>query len=100
MATPTRRRAAGPRSPAATQPAAGSTAGKPKVGFYQRAEDTARARAAFVWTRPQEGHRSFSDFVAAAVMAEVERLEAKYHGGKPWPAMDAGQLPVGKPLGS
>jgi len=100
MPTPNRRRAASPRSTAATQPVAGSTAAKAKVGFYQRTEDTARARAAFIWTRPQEGHRSFSDFVAAAVMAEVARLEAKYHGGKPWPAIDTGQLPVGKPLGS
>lgn len=77
-----------------------ATTAKIKVGFYQRPEDSARARAAFSWTRPQEGHRSFSDFIAAAVMREVQRLEARYHAGEPWPAMEAGELPTGKPLGS
>ena len=77
-----------------------STAGKTKVGFYQDPDDTARARAAYDWTRPHEGHRSFSDFIAAAVMREVARLEAKHHDGQPWPAVEPGQLPTGKPLGS
>lgn len=77
-----------------------STAGKAKVGFYQDPDNTARARAAYDWTRPHEGHRSFSDFIAAAVMREVARLEAKHHDGQPWPAVEPGQLPTGKPLGS
>lgn len=77
-----------------------STAGKAKVGFYQDPDDTARARAAYDWTRPHEGHRSFSDFIASAVMREVARLEAKHHDGQPWPAVEPGQLPTGKPLGS
>lgn len=76
-----------------------SAAGKSKVGFYQDADDTARARAAYDWSRPHEGHRSFSDSVASALMREVSRLEAKYHDNKPWPAVEAGQLPTGKPLG-
>lgn len=62
------------RRPAAGRVAASdrvtSTAGKAKVGFYQAPDDTARARAAYDWTRPQEGHRSFSDFISAAVMRE------------------------------
>ena len=77
-----------------------STAGKAKVGFYQAPDDTARARAAYDWTRPQEGHRSFSDFISAAVMREVARLETKYHDSEPWPALEPGRLPTGKPLGS
>jgi Centromere-binding protein ParB C-terminal len=76
------------------------TGGKEKVGFYQLGDDTARARAAYDWTRPQEGHRSFSDFIASAVMREVARLETKYHQGEAWPAVAPGQLPTGKPLGS
>jgi len=100
---------AAPSPPGRTQAAArsprgggraASTAGKTKVGFYQDPDDTARARAAYDWTRPHEGHRSFSDFISAAVMREVERLEAKHHGGQPWPAVEPGQLPTGKPLGS
>ena len=76
------------------------TAGKAKVGFYQEPDDTARARAAYNWTRAQEGHRSFSDFLAHALMREVERLEAEYHGGRPWPSMEPGELPTGKPFGA
>jgi len=92
------------RRPAAGRVAASdrvtSTAGKAKVGFYQAPDDTARARAAYDWTRPQEGHRSFSDFISAAVMREVARLETKYHDSEPWPALEPGRLPTGKPLGS
>lgn len=89
-------------TPSAAAPArrASTSAGKAKVGFYQAPEDTARARAAYDWTRPHEGHRSFSDFIAAAVMREVERLEAQYHDGQSWPALEPGQLPTGKPLGA
>lgn len=71
---------------------------KNKVGFYQDSDDTARARAAYDWTRPREEHRSFSDFIAAALMREVERLEAAYNDGKPWPSLEPGKLPTGKPL--
>lgn len=92
------RPAAAARAP--QPPRSTSTAGKAKVGFYQDPDDTARARAAYDWTRPHEGHRSFSDFIAAAVMHEVARLEAKHHDGQPWPAVEPGQLPTGKPLGS
>ena len=93
----TGRPAAAPRAPRPARST--STAGKAKVGFYQDSDDTARARAAYDWTRPHEGHRSFSDFIAAAVMREVARLEAKHHDGQPWPAVEPGQLPTGKPLG-
>lgn len=89
-------------TPSAAPPArrTSASAGKAKVGFYQAPEDTARARAAYDWTRPQEGHRSFSDFIATAVMREVERLEEQYHDGQSWPALEPGQLPTGKPLGA
>lgn len=90
--------AAAPGAPRRSSAAA--SAGKAKVGFYQDLDDTARARAAFNWTRAQEGHRSFSDFVASALMREVERLENAYNGGDPWPPMEAGELPTGKPLGA
>lgn len=79
-----------------TSPAAPT---KMKIGFYQNPEDAARARAAFYWTRTREGHRSFSDFVAHAIAAEVERLETKYNHGEPWDPMLPGELPTGKPFG-
>lgn len=88
-----------PRRSAATPSPTGSGS-KAKVGFYQDPDDTARARAAYNWTRAQEGHRSFSDFLASAIMREVERLERDYHEGTPWPSVEAGELPTGKPLGA
>ncbi len=83
----------GPRRTAAAE-----KAGKSKVGFYQHPENTARARAAFMWTRMHEGHRSFSDFLDAAVMREVERLEQQYNHGRSWEPLEPGEIPTGKPL--
>lgn len=76
----------------------GDAGAKTKVGFYQDPDDTARARAAYEWTRVHEGSRSFSEFIAAAVMREVARLEIRYHDGRSWPGVEAGQIPTGKPL--
>ncbi len=98
---------AGRRTEEAAAPAAAKQAGrasgagaKEKLGFYCRPEDANRARAAYDWTRPMEQHRSLSDFIASALMHEVQRLERKYHDGQPWPPVSPGQLPTGKPVGS
>lgn len=88
-----------PTPPAKPARSTGS-GGKEKLGFYCRPEDANRARAAYDWTRPYEQHRSLSDFIAHALMHEVERLERKYHDGQPWPEVLPGQLPTGKPIGS
>lgn len=77
-------------------PGAGPNA-KTKVGFYQVAEDTERARGAFEYTRAVEGHATLSEFIAAAVMKEVERLEREYNHGKPWPSLRAGTIATGNP---
>ena len=37
--------------------------------------------------------------VLTRVMAEVERLERKYNGGQPFPAVGARELPQGRPMG-
>lgn len=71
----------------------------PKVSFYQDPEDTARVRGALLHTQITEGSRSLSAFINHAVMAEVERLEAKYNDGKPFPAVGARELPQGRPMG-
>lgn len=73
---------------------------KPKVSFYQDPEDTARARAAMVHTQGLEGSRSWSEFVDRALMREAERLEQRYNGGQPWPPVEAGEIPRGRPMGS
>lgn len=71
----------------------------PKVSFYQDPEDTARLRAAYRHTLANTADRSLSDFIQRVVMAEVERLEGQYNGGKPFPSMGAGELPQGRPVG-
>ena len=55
---------------------------------------------------PQDGivTRARPDFVfqlspGRGVMAEVERLERKYNGGQPFPAVGARELPQGRPMG-
>lgn len=68
-----------------------------KVSFYQQPEDTARLRGAVLHTMIAEGHRSLSQFVIRAVMKEVQRLEEKYNGGKPFPAVAANEMPQGRP---
>lgn len=71
----------------------------PKVTFYQSQDDTARMRGAFRHTDREEGDRSLSDFIHKAVMAEVERREKKYNGGQPFPDLEAGSIPRGRPMG-
>jgi hypothetical protein len=71
----------------------------PKVSFYQDRDDTDRVRGAILNTMPYEGARTLSQFIQRAVMAEVERLEAKYNGGKPFPPVGARELPQGRPMG-
>jgi hypothetical protein len=67
-----------------------------KVSFYQDPDDTDRVRGAILYTMTTpEGNRNLSQFVNRAVMAEVERLEAKYNGGQPFPSIGAREMPQG-----
>lgn len=81
------------------QPAKAKTKYPPKVSFYQDPEDTARVRGAILHTMTTEGSRSLSAFIHHAVMVEVERLEAKYNGGRPFAPMGVRELPQGRPMG-
>ena len=69
-----------------------------KVSFYQAVDESERMRAALMQTHHVEGSRTLSEFIARAVLAEVERLERQYNDGKPWQPVAAGQLPQGRPL--
>lgn len=89
-------------APAAPSPSSATSAKKPpagkypaKVSFYQDPEDTDRVRGAILYTMTTEGNRNLSQFVQKAVMAEVERLEAKYNNGEPFPPVGARELPQG-----
>lgn len=84
---------------AAASPARAKPKYPPKVSFYQDPEDTARVRGAILHTMTTEGARNLSQFIHQAVMAEVERLEAKYNGGQPFPPVEARGLPQGRPMG-
>lgn len=66
-----------------------------KVSFYQDPADTDRVRGAILYTMTTEGSRNLSQFIHKAVMAEVERLEAKYNNGQPFPPVGARELPQG-----
>lgn len=71
----------------------------PKVSFYQDRDKTDRIRGAILYTIPYEGVRSLSQFLDGAAMKEVERLEAKYNNGKPFPPVGTRELPQGRPMG-
>lgn len=90
-----------PTAPRPAAPAAAPSGKKypPKVTFYQPQDDTARMRGAFRHTDREEGDRSLSDFIHKAVMAEVERREKKYNSGQPFPDLEAGSIPRGRPIG-
>lgn len=74
-----------------------ATPRKVKVGFYQDPREAGEARAAYLATHELEGHRSFSDFIAAAVRREVERLRDLHHQGLRWDEAGAGNIPAGRP---
>lgn len=94
--TPTIDAAAVPASPKAPKPKY-----PPKVSFYQDPEDTARVRGALRGVMNQPGAATnMSQFIHRAVMREVERIEAEYNNGKPFPLAQAGDVPRGRPMSS
>ncbi|NUU08415.1 hypothetical protein [Leifsonia sp. C5G2] len=80
---------------AAAKPAPREPKSRAKVSFYQDPADTDRVRGAILYTMTTEGSRNLSQFIHKAVMAEVERLEAKYNNGQPFPPVGARELPQG-----
>lgn len=87
-----------PAAPPRSKGTAAKQSGKKypnKVSFYQDPDDTDRIRGAILHTMVSEGNRTLSQFMQKVSMAEVERLEAKYNGGKPFPSVKPGDLPQG-----
>lgn len=58
----------------------------------------ARLRTAYTLTHVQERRHTFSEFIAAALDAEIERLEQQYNDGEPFPDTESGVV-RGRPLG-
>ena len=71
--------------PSAQPPETATGPAKKQVTFYITTVDRQRAKAAYQATSSHENDRSWSDFVALALMNEVERREAKYNNGEPFP---------------
>jgi hypothetical protein len=77
-----------------------STPEKPKkTGFYQDPVDAAYMRAAFLRTRGEEMWDSLSEFITAAVNAQVRELEAKYNNGEHWEPVEPRAIRTGPPVG-
>lgn len=86
-----------PTSTPAAPPAPPAPVARKQVTVLMSHDLKARANQAFRMTSSQEGNRSFADFVARALEAEISRLEALYNGGARYEG-DAGTLPLGRPL--
>jgi hypothetical protein len=63
---------------------------------YYTEDQAGQVRAAFKAAGLLEGDASVSDLIVRASMREVKRLQRKYNGGKPWPAVKAGELRRGQ----
>lgn len=68
-----------------------------RVNAYAPASLLERAKATFKATRNFEGDSSWSEYVAASILAETQRREAQYNDGEPYPS-DGTRLPAGRPL--
>jgi hypothetical protein len=80
-------------------PAAVTARRRKKEQWHDWADELALLRAAYWHTAAREGHRSWSAFVADVMRRERARLETLYNGGRPWPPVESGELPTGRPLG-
>lgn len=63
---------------------------------YFTERDAEQVRAAFLAAGYLEGYTSMTEFIEAATMREVRRLQRKYNAGKKWPGAPAGALRRGR----
>jgi len=96
----TQERLAGPtvRSPIAPPHEGPKSPEKRPMSVRVTLEDQARIRATFLATNSAERHGSLSDFITRATLKQVLALETQYNAGKPWPAVDPGEVPTGRPI--
>ncbi len=67
-----------------------------KKGSFFYEDDLEQIRAAVQAVGQLEGYASITDFVEAAALRELKRLQRKYNGGKKWPGIPAGELRPGR----
>ncbi|WP_301849420.1 ParB family protein [Rhodococcus pyridinivorans] len=63
---------------------------RPKLGFHTGQAE--RIRAAYLGTRAVLPPSTFSEFLEAAVLETIERLEAEHNNGHSWDAPAAGEV--------
>jgi hypothetical protein len=63
---------------------------------YFTEEDANQVRAAFEAAGHLEGYASISEFIEAATLREVKRLQRKHNGGKKWTPLEPGALRPGR----
>jgi hypothetical protein len=63
---------------------------------YFTEPDAQQVRAAFLAAGHLEGYTSITEFIEAATMREVRRLQRKCNAGKKWPGVPAGALRRGR----
>ncbi|MGN5240842.1 MULTISPECIES: ParB family protein [unclassified Rhodococcus (in: high G+C Gram-positive bacteria)] len=63
---------------------------RPKLGFHT--DQAERIRAAYLGTRPHLPASTFGEFLEAAVLEKIERLEAEHHDGKSWETPAEGEI--------
>ena len=63
---------------------------------YFTEPDAEQVRAAFLAAGHLEGYTSITEFIEAATMREVRRLQRKHNAGKNWPGAPSGALRRGR----
>ena len=63
---------------------------------YFTQKDADQVRAAFLAAGPREGYASVTEFIEAAVLREVKRLQRKHNNGRTWEPAPPGALRTGR----
>lgn len=63
---------------------------RPKLGFHT--DQAERIRAAYLGTRPHLPASTFGEFLEAAVLEKIERLEAEHNAGAEWDSPAEGEI--------
>ncbi|MEE2061770.1 ParB family protein [Rhodococcus artemisiae] len=70
---------------------------RPKLGFHT--DQAERIRAAYLGTRPHLPASTFGEFLEAAVLEKIERLEVEYNNGQPWGTPADGDIKSASQIG-
>jgi hypothetical protein len=71
---------------------------KTRITFSLTEKEANDARAAFLSLPRKSVEKTFSDFIAAAVMARVAEVRAKYNDGEEFEELAPRSIPTGRPM--